>query len=123
MKELKDATGFPVPEDVQQLWADAAEPGEMLRSINSVIMTLMSAAERHPLQYKEVNLPDALACAKQLREHLRRALPYAVCPGCQGVLRTSCKICKGRGAISKFLWDSPVVTPTIKALRSKAAKC
>ena len=116
------ADGFSVPEDIQHLWENTGAIQKMLSDLAYINVSLSAAQKVKDIQYQEVNFPDALACVKQLQAQLRRAIPFAVCPACQGKLRDKCALCKGRGAISKFLWDSPAVTEGIKQLRRKVKK-
>lgn len=119
---LDQATGYPVPEEIAELWENLEPINKMLSDLSDVKVALMAAQSSKDNRYSEVNFSDALASLATVRNNLKRVIPYAVCPGCQGKLRAYCQICKGRGAISKFLWDSPVVTKTLKQLREKLSK-
>jgi hypothetical protein len=117
-----DADGTPVPDALIPLWSNAFFITRMTDHLTHIILLLKCAKGLNDPQYLEVNLPDAIAQAKLLKAHLERAIPHAVCPACQGAMRSTCKLCKGRGAISKFLWESPAVRDAIKQLRRKVNK-
>lgn len=117
-----DADGTPIPSAIEHLWRDRGDVILILVELNYVIEQLTEAKVSRSHQFAEVNLADAIAQAKYLRSQVERAIPYAVCPACQGALRDSCKLCKGRGAVSKFLWESPAVSDEIKCMRAKVKK-
>jgi hypothetical protein len=111
------ADGFPVPDDIHFLWENISRIQHMIRDLNNISVALKSAEATHDPQYREVNMVNAMGCVAQLRAELQRAIPYAVCPACQGRLKATCKLCRGRGAISRFLWESPAVTEGIRRIR------
>ena len=47
------------------------------------------------------------------------AIPYAVCATCQGHSRDQCLHCKGKGFLSKHLFDR-TVPDDLKAIRAKS---
>lgn len=117
-----DADGTTIPDDLVRLWEQIPAIRRMLSDLNNISVALKSARDSNDPLWLEVNPQDALATVKLLKAQLQRAIPHAVCPACQGVLRHQCKLCKGRGAISKFLWDSPAVNDFIKLVRAGKVK-
>ena len=114
--------GYPIPEDLQYLWEGTRPIRQMIADLKSMRSAATSESRLNNPQYSELNFVMIVSCFKQLEAELERAIPFAVCPACQGKLRHSCKMCKGRGAISRFLYESPAVTEAIKRLRKMATK-
>jgi hypothetical protein len=80
---------------------------------------LRSAQENRDMLYAEMHFSSALAQAEQLWTDLKTARPFAVCPTCQGQVPEKCTLCRGRGLISEFRWNT-CVTREDKEFRSKA---
>ena len=71
--------------------------------------------------FAEVQFSSALSQAEQLWTDLKTARPFAVCPTCQGQVPDKCTLCRGRGLISEFRWNT-CVTREDKGFRFKAKK-
>lgn len=121
---LKDYTGLPVPKEIEELWRQADEqPRPLLDNLKTVRDALGQVKEEQNLIYAEVNLDDAIAKLGQVITDLKLALPYAVCTSCQGKggLEKDCLLCKGKGFLSKFRWDTALSDET-KNMRTKKQK-
>lgn len=69
--------------------------------------------------FAEVNFSSALSQLDQAWTDVKTAKPFAVCPTCQGQLPDKCTLCRGRGLISEYRWNT-CVTREHKEFRFKA---
>jgi hypothetical protein len=112
-----DATGLVIPQGIVADWKRAETFKDTLADLKRVKLAVARLLESEDVCGAEVT-NTTLASLKACESDLDRVLPHAVCPTCQGRQRTSCRLCKGRGFISEFLWRS-VVTDEAKQLRAK----
>lgn len=115
-----DKTGYVIPEPIVELFVRGLdEVQNLLSSISRVRSFLKKAQEDDDVLYREVNFSGALSHLDNSYRSLKSAMPFAVCTSCQGHNPSKCSLCKGRGFISEFLWDTcaPV---EVKKIRSKA---
>jgi hypothetical protein len=117
--QVLDATGWPIPTHLIPLWQRAGEVQEWLTTLSRLKGVLRSAQENRDMLYAEMHFSSALAQAEQLWTDLKTARPFAVCPTCQGQVPDKCTLCRGRGLISEFRWNT-CVTREDKEFRSKA---
>ena len=105
---LSDCTGYPVPEKAQIVWGRKAESEHLSGLLREVRLDISRRREAKDILFAEVNMTalelEILACESRLN----RAIPYAVCPMCQGKLPENCTCCGGRGVISKFKFENGV---------------
>lgn len=116
---IKDKTGFAIPKNLLPLWERSHEAQELLTALSRIKGALREAQESKDALYIEVNFASALAQLDQAYADIKTAIPFAVCPTCQGKASDSCRLCKGRGFISEHRW-STVVPKETKELRAKA---
>lgn len=114
-----DKTGWPISEKLLPIWERSGEVQELLSAISKVKGALRKAQEDKDKLFAEVSFSSALAHLDQAFTDIKTAMPYAVCPTCQGKSASSCVLCKGRGFISEFKWKTVVPSET-KAIREKA---
>jgi DnaJ-class molecular chaperone len=69
------------------------------------------------LLWAETKFQEAICGIEQAIATTRAAIPYAVCPTCQGKDVKGCTICNGRGFISEFRYKT-CIPEEIKALRA-----
>jgi hypothetical protein len=117
--QVLDATGWPIPTQLIPLWQRAGEVQEWLTTLSRLKGVLRSAQENRDMLYAEMHFSSALAQAEQLWTDMKTARPFAVCPTCQGQVPDKCTLCRGRGLISEFRWNT-CVTREDKEFRSKA---
>lgn len=109
-----DHTGLRIPESILSDWKRAHETGHSLQTtLDELIEILEQGLRDGDVIFAELH--DASDC-KAARETFSRIIPYAVCTSCQGMVREKCSFCRGRGFISKFLWDI-CVPEKIKEIR------
>lgn len=111
-----DAIGRVIPDEILSEWDRATELGSRLRSLASEIKN----AVKRGLDEKDVIFAEILnptiSEASQLGYSLSQIIPHSVCPMCQGKIRKTCQLCRKRGWISKFMWNSPSVSEATKKL-------
>lgn len=71
--------------------------------------------------FAELNVSAFMADLQSTFQMLKVALPFAVCPTCQGRVLSPCTTCGGRGMISEFYWKHKVPEKT-KEIREKAVE-
>jgi len=117
--QVVDATGWPVPTQLIPLWNRAGEVQELLTILSRVKGALRSAQDNKDLLFAEVHFSSALSQLDQARYDVKSAKPFAVCPTCQGQVPDKCTLCRGRGLISEFRWNT-CVTREDKEFRVRA---
>ena len=117
--QVLDATGWPIPTQLIPLWQRGDEVQEVLTTLSRLKGLVRSVQEKRDMLYAEMHFSSALAQLEQLWADFKTAKPFAVCPTCQGQVPDQCTLCRGRGLISEFRWNT-CVTREDKAFRSKA---
>ena len=120
-KVAKDKTGMIIPPQCFDLWDYANEASGQVTALESLKGIMVRAQEGQNKVFAEVNFQIIKTSLENARSEWIRAIPYAVCPSCQGVTFKDCNGCKGRGFVSKFFWDNCVPEET-KKLRAKLVK-
>jgi hypothetical protein len=116
-----DGTGWPIPTQLIPLWQRASEVQELLTILSRVKGTLRSAQENRDTLFAEVNFSSALSQLDQAWTDVKTAKPFAVCPTCQGQVPDQCTLCRGRGLISEYRWNT-CVTREDKEFRFRAKR-
>ncbi len=121
---VKDKLGRPIPEHLVPLWDRAREVQDGLTAISRVKCALEESQDQDDPLYAEVNHSATIAALNQAYTSLKTALPYTVCPSCQGAeqVSKSCRLCKGRGFVSEFRWDRAVPKETKTLILNTVAK-
>ena len=117
--QVLDATGWPVPTQLIPLWQRGDEVQEVLTNLSRLKGLVRSVEEKRDMLYAEMHFSSALAQLEQLWADFKTAKPFAVCPTCQGQVPDQCTLCRGRGLISEFRWNT-CVTREDKEFREKA---
>jgi hypothetical protein len=121
-QDRQDAVGRVIPPGILADWDRAVKVGNHLRSLASEIkVTVERGLADKDIIYGEI-LNPTISEAISLHYTLSQILPHAVCPTCQGKLPKTCVLCRKRGWISKYLFNSPSVSQATKAIISKVAK-
>lgn len=118
----QDKLGRAIPSDLVSEWQRAEAVGKRLRGLAREIKGTVEqgfvGAKQDKLKdliYAEVG-NSIITEAGALAYTLDAIIPYALCPTCQGRTSKNCTLCRKRGWISKFLWNSPAVNDDIKKL-------
>jgi hypothetical protein len=120
----KDKLGRFIPLGVVKYWKRIPEVEEQLELISDVAGFLKCVRDEEDVMYEEVNFNGALANLDRVHDSLSTAIPYAVCTVCQGhpeTQKNGCRMCMGRGLISKFRYDT-IVTKETKNIVEKGKK-
>jgi hypothetical protein len=114
--KLADHFGRVVPEEMIAEWQRAEQVGKHLRGLALEIKQTVAAGfagvrqqQMRDLIFTEVT-NAIISDAENLSYALGTIIPFAVCPTCQGHERKNCLLCKHRGWISKYLFNSPAVS-------------
>jgi hypothetical protein len=113
-----DATGLEVPAESLALWERGEEAQQLLTFVAAMKGRVERAKAEQDLLFVKVDFIDVLSKLDNIRDELKQAKPYAICPTCQGKLPKDCLLCKGRGFLSQFEWDQFVPEET-KKMRTK----
>ncbi len=103
-----DATGYPLTAKSAKFWGRSDEVASMLRDIHGIEFKLKESKKHKDPLYSEINFNSIEADIERVESQLKLAIPHTVCPSCQGMLVETCKLCSGRGVISKFKWETSV---------------
>jgi hypothetical protein len=116
-----DRTGFEIPANSPAMatWDRSPEIQEMLTNLSRTKGLIERAMESKEPMFAEVNYSNAIADLQSSYQLLKVALPYAVCPTCQGRVASDCATCRNRGMVSEFYWKYKVPDKT-KEIREKA---
>lgn len=104
-----DCTGFAIPAKCLPLWQRRPEVQKVLTALSNVRTALRAAQEAQdvlwqPVTNKGETWTMLLKSLDQAYATTGVAMPYAVCPTCQGQLADMCIECKGRGMVSEFYY-------------------
>lgn len=106
-----DATGFAIPEKLVEFWERRGEVQKLLTAVSLLRSTLRRAQEEDdPLyrpvchQSREQTWTALLTALDRAYANIGLAMPYAVCPVCQGRLMSTCTTCQQRGFVSEFFY-------------------
>lgn len=116
-----DKTGYPIPELAMEYWNRAPEIQEKLTAISKLRAWAKELQDTRDPMFAEVNMNGIYCDLGNAYRNLKQALPYTVCPVCQGQAPKSCVMCTGRGVISQFAYETAIPEET-KNIRSKVAK-
>ncbi len=117
--QVLDSTGWPVPTHLIPLWQRGGEVQEILTMLSRLKGVLRNAQDDRDMLYAEVSFSSALSQLDQAWYDIKTAKPFAVCPTCQGQVPDKCMLCRGRGLISEYRWNT-CVTREDKEFRFRA---
>lgn len=111
-----DKNGRPIPDAVLPDWERAEETATHLRSlISEVKCAVAKGLKDQDIIFRELHNPD-IASLEANHYTLSQILPFSICTTCSGQEgKKKCRLCNGRGFISKFRFDQCVPAET-KAL-------
>lgn len=116
-----DKTGHPIPPKALEYWHRREEPEDVLYFISKARAAVKDLQDSKDPMWVEVNANSVYADLCNAYSNFKLAVPYAVCPVCQGQAPATCTLCGGRGMISKFRYDT-AVPQELKAVRDKHIK-
>lgn len=108
-----DGTGFEIPVKCLDIWNRTPEVRKLLNAVSLLRTSLRAAQEADDPLWRPVASKATATTWTQLLANLDKAyaaislaVPYAVCPTCQGHLRATCSTCQGRGFVSEFYYKN-----------------
>ncbi len=121
---IRDSTGYAIPEKMLPLWNRRSEVKDVLDSISHARSVLRKVMEKMKDEdtdqlYAPANVSGACAKLNDAWTTISMAMPYAVCPICQGRTPDSCKSCKGRGFVPRHTFEHAFPAELL-AIREKA---
>jgi hypothetical protein len=103
-KPKLDKVGKPIPDAIIPLW-NRADEFSGAASISTLRGIIQKAQDENDLAFAELSFSSVQAHLDQAYADLKVVKPHAICPTCQGLNRTKCTMCKGRGFVSKFYFE------------------
>lgn len=105
--EPVDDNGKPVPQMARKIWDRRGEAKEMLGRIRALKRAINELSDTD-VMWVEVSLQGVIGDLASAISRFSSAIPAYVCPYCNGIRVQRCTACKGRGCMSKFMWDHAV---------------
>lgn len=109
---VEDKIGREIPPAALVYWNRQDEIKQFLSEIMVIRKRVAQIIESKDVLWARCMLSDAEAAADRLYSEIEGALAYAVCPTCQGHTiqkpKSTCEFCRGKGLLSKLLWDATV---------------
>lgn len=119
--KVLDQTGYPIPEDLLEIWDRSSEVQHILTSLSKLKGDLEQAQKSEDPLWIGIVFSAVLADLSKVWTGIAEAKPYCVCTQCQGRFPEKCVFCKGKGLISKFKFQTQ--TPEeMRELRTKSKK-
>lgn len=120
----RDSTGYAIPEEIMPLWQRRGEVQEILTAIGKArgaLRTVMDGMKENgdDVLYTLANVSGAHGRLNDAWTTVSMALPYAVCPTCQGRTPETCRLCKGGGFIPKHTYEN-AISSELRTLREKS---
>lgn len=101
-EQLRDDTGYAIPDNVRALWERKAEAVKLCGIISNARSTIRDLQAQDDPLYAEVNINGLLTHLNNAYSEVKQSVPHAICPYCSGQAKEKCTFCKGRGLVSKF---------------------
>lgn len=117
----KDATGYPLTEKSSIYWDRIQEIVDLRDHVSAIKRSIAIAMKEEDPLFSEFNFSAFEADIDRIDKNLSLAMPYSVCPKCQGNVVEMCRLCSGRGVISKFKFDTGV-SEELKNIRKASIK-
>jgi hypothetical protein len=115
-----DKVGHAIPTPAMPTWARKDEVNEYLQILSKIRVWAEKMQKTGDKFYAEVNFQELYTDCNNAYANLKDAVPYSVCAACQGQAPKTCKLCNGRGMISKFSWDHHVPKQQKDMMQKKA---
>lgn len=120
--DRRDKTGFVIPPKIYDLWDRAESESKVgLDLLSRARSAIRNAQKEDDSIFREMNFSAMISYLDNAYSEMKRVVPHAVCTNCQGQTPTRCTLCKGRGFISQFAFDT-FVPSDLKAIRERGIK-
>ena len=102
---MTDGRGRPIPPELAEIWNRRREVADLARLVGQVRTAVKAAEAGEDPLWAEINYSSALAYLDRSYAEIAAAMPWCVCPMCQGI---GCRACKGRGLLGKTRYEAVV---------------
>lgn len=116
-----DKIGIALPKALAPVWLRKNEILDLMRQVAAIESTMSKAQASHDPLYIGFDFQAVIIRLKQVHQELKAGQLYALCVTCNGRNSKACKLCKGRGILSKFAWDT-YLPEEAKEMRKASAK-
>jgi len=123
--EVLDETGYPIPQQIVQIWNRKGEfrtPGNILNEADQYLEQVEKNGQ-DPL-WAGVHIQEIRMIIQNAMDQLKLGAPFAVCPLCQGHPNVQpggvCRGCRGRGFIGRYIWNT--IDENLKKVREASCK-
>lgn len=119
---LYDRTGYEIPEHLTSFFKESTALGkELVLGASTIRGTIRKIMGTNDPKFAFVNVSSTMSLLDNLYGELTQILPHAVCPYCQGQVKSHCTVCRKTGFLPKHVWDHAVPSD-LKAVREKGIK-
>jgi hypothetical protein len=110
VKKPVDKLGRNIPDVCMGIWDRRGEIQEYLTMLSKIRSRVNKAFDDRDVLFGNVNDQTLKASLDRAYGSMKTAMPYAVCPMCQG--HGSCRVCKDKGMVSQFMWNTAIARET-----------
>lgn len=119
-RDLRDKIGWPLPASLVVIYNRRREMLKLLGTMSEVRQVIKKAQDSGDPLFKPLRPSAWLADFNNTWYKLKMAIPFAVCPTCQGKMPDACTDCHGLGIMSE--WEYNCVRKDVRKHREKVAK-
>jgi hypothetical protein len=101
----QDQLGKDVPPGLSEMWNRRGELSAVAELVSKARCAIQAAQDGNDPLFGELNFSSVLSHLNLAFREVSSAVPYCVCPMCQGI---GCKACKDRGLMGKYRYDQVV---------------
>lgn len=101
-----DSVGRKIPDAISGYWDRKGEVNVILTGISRLKCMVESAKQGDDPLWRDVTCQDVVNPLVRAYDEVKMALPYAVCPYCQGLVFETCQHCRGKGWMNRFAWNT-----------------
>ncbi len=102
---MTDGRGREIPPELAEIWNRRKEISDLARQVGQVRTALKAAQAGNDPLWAEINHSSVQAYLDRIYAEIAAAMPWCVCPMCQGI---GCRACKGRGLLGKTRFEAVV---------------
>ena len=113
--EVLDSTHYPIPPHPLEYWNRRGELDSLIQKGKEIKSAVARALEKDDRLFSAEIRNTFLSDIGDVISQLLAAVPYAVCPYCQGKLVKDCTFCKQRGIVGEMMYKT--VPPELKKVR------
>ena len=100
-----DGDGMVIPAKAMEVWNRRGEINEMLTALSRIKGRVEKAQETKDSLYSSLNFSILVSELQHCYTLLKNALPFTICPNCQGHVLSPCSPCRSRGMVSEYTWN------------------